>query len=207
MGEVHTTVPLGVVTGAARIILPGTERDCGESCTRSHGMDGIRELLSAARDNGLAAGNFLGLLHISIGRKITRPDGSPVSSGFTWRMLAQELKNLRFDQEFVRELGLDPEALAARDRERFWYAAIASASVDSPEAVLAGDLLVPKLKNLGFIVGPAPSTLQAAPPQKAKPPEIKPQPAQQPEAKAPPPKHKDKEKDKDKETKPKKKKK
>src|SRR5580692_3762108 len=119
MGEVHTTVLLGVVSGVARVVLPETQRDCGESCTRSHGMDGIREFLSAARDNGLAAGHFLGLLHVAIGRKIIRPDGSVVSLGFTWRAVAQELKNLRFDQELVREFGTDPEALAARDRERF----------------------------------------------------------------------------------------
>jgi hypothetical protein len=132
MGEVHMIVPLGDVSGVARVILPGTERDCGEPCTRSHGMDGIRELLSAARDNGLAAAHFRGLLHIAIGRKITRPDGSIVSNGLTWRALAQELKGLRFDQELVRELGTNPDTLAARDRERFWYSAIASAHVDSP---------------------------------------------------------------------------
>jgi hypothetical protein len=185
MGDVHTTVLLGVVSGVARVISPETQRECGETCTRSHGMDGIRELLSAARDNGLAAGHFLGLLHIAIGRKITRPDSNVVSTGFTWRTLAQELKNLRFDQELVRELGTDPDELAARDRERFWYSAIASARVDSPEAVTAGDLLAPKLKNLGFIIGPAPATLLGATQQKARAQEVK----------TPPPKLKEKEKD------------
>ena len=183
MGEVHMTVPLGVVSGADRVVMPD-ERDCGEACTRSHGMDGIRELLSAARDNGLAAGHFRGLLHIAIGRKITRPDGSPVSIGVTWRALAQELKTLRFDQELVRELGENPESLSPRDRQRFWYAAISSAQVDSPEAVLAGDSLIPKLKPLGFIVGPAPASLIPRSPPKAK----------IPEAKAPPAKPKEKEK-------------
>jgi hypothetical protein len=148
-------------------------------------MDGIRELLSAARDNGLAAGHFLGLLHIAIGRKITRPNGSVVSTGFTWRMLAQELKSLRFDQELVREFGTDPDALAARDRERFWYSAIAAAHVDSPEAAIAGDQLAPKLKNLGFIVGPSPTSFASTPPQKSR----------SQEAKSPPPKLKEKEKE------------
>ncbi len=146
-------------------------------------MDGIRELLSAARDNGLAAGHFLGLLHIAIGRRISRPDGSIVSSGFTWRVLAQELKNLRFDPEFVRELGADPDLLASRDRERFWYSAISLAHVDSSEAVVAGDQLAPKLKNLGFIVGPPPANLAVPTSTKAKPSEVKP----------PLPKHKEKE--------------
>lgn len=187
MGEVHMTVPPGVVSGAARVVSPGTERDCGENSARGHGMDGIRELLSAARDNGLAAAYLRGLLHVAIGRKITRPDGSLVSIGLTWRALALELKNLRFDQELVRELGLDPEALATRDRERFWYSAIASARVDSAEAVAAADLLVPKLKAIGFIVGPPPATLVAAPPPKAKAPETK--------KALPPPKPKEKDKD------------
>jgi len=158
-------------------------------------MDGIRELLSAARDNGLAVAHFRGLLHIAIGRKITRPDGSVVSTGLTWRGLAQELKNLRFDQELVRELGTDPDTLASRDRERFWYSAIASAHVDSAEAVAAGDQLAPKLKTLGFIVGPPPSTLIPVPPPLPK--------AKAPEAKTPQPKAKEK----DKEVKPTKKKK
>jgi hypothetical protein len=175
MGEVDRTVLLGDVSVTPRAEAPGTERDCGQSYTRSHGMDGIRELLSAARDSGLAASHFRGLLHIAIGRKITRPDGTVVSMGLTWRVLAQELKSLRFDQELVRQLGVDPDALVARDRERFWYSAIALAQVDSPEAVAAGDQLAPKLKNLGFLVGPAPSALLAAspPPPKAKPEETK----------------------------------
>src|SRR5436189_215900 len=135
MGEVHTTLPLGVVAGAARIIPPGGERDGGNPLARSHGMDGIRELLSAVRDAGLAIGHFRGLLHIAIGRTVTRTDGSPVSTGVTWRVLAAELKTLHFDTELVREFGADPDALAARDRERFWYSAITLAKVDSPEAV------------------------------------------------------------------------
>jgi hypothetical protein len=173
MGEVHMTVPPGIVAGPIPVNVPGTQRDSGEDNTRSHGMDGIRELLSAARDNGLVAGSFRGFLHIAIGRKITRPDGSTVSTGLTWRALAQELKNARFDQELVRELGADPDTLSPRDRERFWYSAIAMARVDSPEAVAAGDQLVPRLKNLGFIVGPPPSALAHHIPSKPKPQEIK----------------------------------
>jgi len=157
MGEVHMTVSPEVIAGADRSNLPRGERDCGEHLARSHGMDGIRELLSAVRDAGLIAAHFRGLLHIAIGRKVTRPDGSAVSTGLTWRALASELKNLRFDTELVRDFGADPEVLAARDRERFWYAAISVAKVDSPEALAEADKLVPKLKTLGFVVGPAPS--------------------------------------------------
>lgn len=138
-------------------------------------MDGIRELLSAVRENGLADNHFRGLLHVLIGRKITRQDGSVVSPGLTWRELAQELKTLRFDQQLVRQLGLDPDTLAARDRERFWYAAIGGAQVDSREAVLAGDELAPRLKPMGYLVGPPPASLAPAKPKPA--PEAKPQPA------------------------------
>ena len=120
-------------------------------------MDGIRELLEAARDHGLAAGNFRGLLHVVIGRKITRPDGTVLSAGLTWREAAGLLKQLRFDRELVREFGADPDALAPRDRERFWYSAIAQARVDSREAVAEADRLVAKLRELGFVVGPSPS--------------------------------------------------
>ena len=143
-------------------------------------MDGIRELLSAIRDAGALTGHFRGLLHIAIGRKVTRPDGTTISTGVTWRTLATELKALRFDQELVREYGADPDALTARDRERFWYAAIAVAKVDSAEAIEEADKLAPKLKALGFVVGPSPGA--PSPPAKASTSEAK-------------PKDKDKEKD------------
>jgi hypothetical protein len=68
-----------------------------------------------------------------------------------------ELKHLRFDTELVREFGADPDALAARDRERFWYSAIALAKVDTADAFAEADRLVPKLKPLGLVVGPAPT--------------------------------------------------
>lgn len=137
-------------------------------------MDGIRELLSAVRDAGLLTGNFRGLLHIAIGRKVTRADGSTVSAGFTWREVATELKTLRFDTELVREYGADPDVLAARDRERFWYAAIAAAKVDSAEAIAEADKLAPRLKALGYLVGPAPGAGAADAPPRAKSTEPKP---------------------------------
>jgi hypothetical protein len=127
-------------------------------------MDGgIRELLEAARDAGLATGRFRGLLHIAIGRRITRPNGTVVSAGLTWRELAPTLKELRFDRALVREFGADPDTLAPRDRERFWYSAIALARIDSPEASADADSLIGELKKLGFVVGPNPA---AASPKK-----------------------------------------
>ena len=107
--------------------------------SRSARMEGILELLGAVRDRGWAVGRFRGLLHVAIGRRITK-DGKPVSSGLTWRELAPILKDLRYDRELVREFGADPDTLAPRDRERFWYSAIAMARVDSPEATAEAEL-------------------------------------------------------------------
>ena len=119
-------------------------------------MDQLRELLTAFRTHAAVRGNFLGLLHILIGRRITRADGTLVSGGMTWRELAALFKQLRWDRDSVRDLKVDPAQLPPRDRERFWYTAIALADVSSAAAKTAGDRLVPPLKALGYFVGQAP---------------------------------------------------
>ena len=162
----YMTAPTGVAGPAAQRVLAEPARDSVELQPRSHGMDGIREVLSVAREAGLAAENFRGLLHIAIGRTVVRGNGTTVSTGVTWRELASDLKYLRFDPSLVRELGTDPDALAARDRERFWYSAIALAKVDSREAVADADRLAPRLAALGYVVGPPPGG--TAPPAQAK---------------------------------------
>jgi len=121
-------------------------------------MDSLRELLDAVRERDIVRGRFRGLLHLLVGRRIARQDGTLVSTGMTWRDLSTLLKRLRWDRDAVRELGIDPAALAPRDRERFWYAAIARAGIDSSEAVAAAEELVQPLAELGFLVGPAPGT-------------------------------------------------
>jgi hypothetical protein len=131
-------------------------------------MDGIGEFLEAVRAQGLVTGHFRALLHIAIGRRVTRTDGTAISAGLTWRELAALLKQLRFDKELVREWGADPEALAPRDRQRFWYSAIALARVDSPEAMAEADRLTGRLKELGYVIGPAPTALTASGPPKGK---------------------------------------
>ncbi|HET6575645.1 MAG TPA: hypothetical protein VFG68_18745 [Fimbriiglobus sp.] len=120
-------------------------------------MDGLREFLDAVREHGLVAGNLRGLFHVAIGRRITRPDGAVVSTGVTWRELANLFKGMRFDKELVAEVGGDPEELSPRDRQRFWYAAITLARPDSPEARAEADRLAAAVKPLGFVVGPPPS--------------------------------------------------
>src|SRR5436190_19875198 len=78
---------------------------------RGQVMDRLREFLDLVSEQGLATSNFLGLLHIIIGRKITLADGTEVSRGQTWRDLAALLKKLRWEPEVVREPGLDPADL------------------------------------------------------------------------------------------------
>ena len=135
--------------GGSQALVPGA---------RGVGMDSLRELLEAVREHDLARGQFQGLLHIIVGRRISREDGTLISSGTTWRDLAALFKRLRWDREVVRELGINPSELAPRDRERFWYSAIARAAIDSPDAVADAEHLIEPLADMGYVVGPAPGT-------------------------------------------------
>lgn len=119
-------------------------------------MDGLRDLLTDFKQQGHAQGNFLGLLHVLIGRRVELADGTLVSNGTAWRELAVLLKKVRWEKEAVRELGLDPATLPPRDRQRYWYAAITQAQVDSVKAIQAGDRLAETMRKLGYHVGPAP---------------------------------------------------
>jgi hypothetical protein len=119
-------------------------------------MDWPREFLDDLKRSGKAAGNFLGLLNVLIGRRIEKADGTVVSTGLTWRVLAGLLKKVRWDKDAVHELGLDPKDLPPRDREKYWYTAIAHARVDSPEATRAGDRLAEAAGELGYAIGSAP---------------------------------------------------
>src|SRR5262245_36336117 len=116
-------------------------------------MDGAREFLEDVRQKGLAAGQLMALMNIVIGRRITKADGTVLSSGLTWRELAQVLKRLRWDREAVREFGLDPDALPPRDRVRFWYTAISQANVAGPTATQAGDQFAQALAGQGYVIG------------------------------------------------------
>lgn len=120
-------------------------------------MDRLREFLDAVLDQG-QEGNFRGLLHVLIGRRIATADGTEVSRGLSWREVAALLKRVRWDREAVRQLGLDPENLSPRDRQRFWYQAISQAGVDSAEARAAADRLAEAIQPAGYVIGPAPSS-------------------------------------------------
>ncbi len=140
-------------------------------------MDGLRDFLEAVRQHGLIEGNLRGLFHILIGRRITKADGTVISTGLTWRQLANLLKTLRFEPELVAQVGADPDSLAPRDRQRFWYSAIALAKPDSPEARAEADRLAAAIKPLGYVIGPGPAAAgrPAAPPKPPAEPEAEPQ--------------------------------
>ena len=51
-------------------------------------MGGVLELLTALKQEGHTEGRFLGLLHILIGRRLQKKDGTVISTGLTWRELS-----------------------------------------------------------------------------------------------------------------------
>ncbi len=120
-------------------------------------MDALSTFLNGLKDSALSRGHLLGLLNVLIGRRITAKDGTVVARGLTWRQLAGQFKRLRRDPEQVRELGLEPSELPPRDRQRFWYAAITHARVDSAEAQKAGDRFAELLRKQGYDISAAPS--------------------------------------------------
>lgn len=120
-------------------------------------MGGVQEFLMTLKERGQAERHFLGLLHVLIGRRVTAADGTILSTGLTWREAAGLLKKVRWDKDAVRQLGIDPAVLPPRDRERYWYAAIAQSRVDSEQATRDGDRLAEVVRKAGFVVGPAPA--------------------------------------------------
>lgn len=122
-------------------------------------MERLTELLEKIRKDDLANGHLRGCLHVLIGRTIKTSEGETVSLGNTWRDLSQSLKLAKFNKELVRELGADPETISPRDRERFWYSAIALARPDTAEAIADAEAFIPKLTTLGYQIGPLPTGL------------------------------------------------
>jgi len=115
-------------------------------------MDAMAELFEKIRSAELSKGLFLGFLHVLIGRTITSPAGTVISSGLTFRDVAVWLKKLRWNPEDVRELGLDPDSLPLRDRQRYWFVAICQAKVDSAAALKEAEKFIAKLKSAGYEV-------------------------------------------------------
>jgi hypothetical protein len=115
-------------------------------------MDRVLIFLDEIRRQGLAKNNFLGLLNVLIGRRVTDSEGNLISAGITFRNLAAYLKKVRWDKDALGELGIAADQLAPRDRERFWYTAIIQARVDSTEAFQAGDRFASLLKEKGYVI-------------------------------------------------------
>src|SRR6516165_7011268 len=115
-------------------------------------MDALSTFLERLKKSGKTRGHLLGMLNVVIGRRITAKDGTLISSGLTWREVAGLLKRLRWDPDQVKELGLKPSDLPPRDRQRFWYTAIARAKVDSPAAISAGNRLAAAVQPLGYVI-------------------------------------------------------
>lgn len=116
-------------------------------------MEGLREFLTDVKRHAYAQDNFLGMLHVLIGRRIATADGAVISQGLTWRAAADLLKRVRWDKQVVRQLGLDPATLPPRDRLRYWYQAISHAQVGSEQARAAGDRFAEVLRKAGYQIG------------------------------------------------------
>jgi hypothetical protein len=116
-------------------------------------MDQLRDFLDAVKDSGVATGHFRGLLFVLIGQAIRQADGTVVSTGMSWRAASAALKLCRWDRLAVQELGLDPAALAPRDREKYWYTAISRANLGSAEARASGESLARAVAALGYTIG------------------------------------------------------
>src|SRR5262245_20114600 len=118
-------------------------------------MDALTELLETIRLKRLARGRFRGLLHVLIGRRLTSPDGV-VSSGMTFRDVAAFLKKIRWEPDDVKELGIDPETLPPRDRQRYWFLAICQAHLEGAAALAQANELAALLAVEGYQVSDAP---------------------------------------------------
>jgi hypothetical protein len=115
-------------------------------------MDALAELFEKIRSEELSKGLFLGLLHVFIGRTVAAPGGTVLSTGMTFREVATWLKKLRWNPEDVRDLGLDPDSLPLRDRQRYWFTAICHAQVGSSAAIKAGEKFAANLRSAGYEV-------------------------------------------------------
>jgi len=58
-------------------------------------MDALTPFFEELKEKDLVKGHFLGFLYVLIARRIVKDDGTVVSSGLSWRDLANWLKKVR----------------------------------------------------------------------------------------------------------------
>ena len=118
-------------------------------------MDALQVLFELLMQKDLTKGHFIGFINVLIGRRILFEDGTPVSQGLSWRDVATWLRKTRWDPDAAKELGQDPKALPPRDRQRYWFTAIAQSRIDSAAAREAGDRFAEILSKHGYqVAGP-----------------------------------------------------
>lgn len=114
-------------------------------------MDDVATLLEWIRARDAARGRLRGFFHLLVGHTLKHGD-KMISAGMNWRDLSKMLKLFKFDRELVRELGLDPDALPPKDREKYWYLAIAAAEISGDRARAEALELAAELAKIGIAV-------------------------------------------------------
>jgi hypothetical protein len=110
----------------------------------------LLELLGAVRRGRLAEGELPGLLHLLIGHRLTREDGTLVSPGLTWRQAAEALAMAGWKPPpgpppaIARGRPLTPAGL--------WFAAVCRAGVDSADARAGAERLARRLREFGYTI-------------------------------------------------------
>ncbi|QVL33032.1 hypothetical protein KIH39_03700 [Telmatocola sphagniphila] len=112
-------------------------------------MEGLREFLEFVREKHLAKDNLPGILVIAIGCRIRRAD-RVLSEGSNWRVLAELLRQIRWDRHQVTELGQEVKDLPPKDRTKFWYVSISKADLTSVAARENAVRLANQLAEYGF---------------------------------------------------------
>ena len=115
-------------------------------------MNLLNDFLAKVRTAGVPQGQFLGFLHLMVGKTLVTREGTLVSQGSTWRDLSARFRQARLDRDLVSELGLKPADLPPRDREAYWFEALRRAAISSPLALEQATQLISWLEKLGYEV-------------------------------------------------------
>jgi hypothetical protein len=114
-------------------------------------MEGLRIYLQTVREKGYMQERLPAVLYIAIAGRVTAGP-TLLSAGSTWREVSEILKKLRIDKAWVTQLEVDPKALPARDRAKYWYTAIAQYSWGTQAMHTAALALGEELKAAGLVI-------------------------------------------------------